>query len=289
MALTIENHVYREGEGIPLILVHGFPVDHRMWDRCATALMERSDAQERTQYPIWAPDMPGAGASPVPAVGESGRVDADGALPDALDLMADAYVDLLRAAGHDRAIWAGLSMGGYLVLDIQRRHPEAVAGLALLDTKGDADSPASRANRIRIAHACVEGHTVEPVMFFTEPHPEDSSVKRSREYIDRFGEWIGQQRPEGVAWRELMAAGRPDLNDQFAAVVAPAAVICGEEDPSSSPRVMEPIARAMTGTQVAMTEIEDCGHFSAWERPEIVAQALHELIARVPRPIDRNR
>ena len=33
MALTIENHVYREGEGIPLILVHGFPVDHRMWDQ----------------------------------------------------------------------------------------------------------------------------------------------------------------------------------------------------------------------------------------------------------------
>lgn len=66
MALTIENHVYREGEGIPLILVHGFPVDHRMWDRCATALMEMSDAQECTQYPIWAPDMPGAGASQCP-------------------------------------------------------------------------------------------------------------------------------------------------------------------------------------------------------------------------------
>ena len=48
---------------------------------------------------------------------------------------------------------------------------------------------------------------------------------------------------------------------------------------------MEPIARAMTGTDVAMTEIEDCGHFSAWERPDIVAHALHGLIARVPRAI----
>ena len=92
MALTIENHVYREGEGIPLILVHGFPVDHRMWDRCATALMEMSDAQECTQYPIWAPDMPGAGASPVPRPEDSGARAEDGALPDALDLMADAYV-----------------------------------------------------------------------------------------------------------------------------------------------------------------------------------------------------
>ena len=109
MALTIENHVYREGEGIPLILVHGFPVDHRMWDRCATALMEMSDAQECTQYPIWAPDMPGAGASPVPRPEDSGARAEDGALPDALDLMADAYVDLLHAAGYGQAIWAGRS------------------------------------------------------------------------------------------------------------------------------------------------------------------------------------
>ena len=82
-----------------------------------------------------------------------------------------------------------------------------------------------------------------------------------------------------------MAAGRPDLNDQFARITAPAAVICGENDPSSAPAVMEPLARAMTGTDVAMTEIEDCGHFSAWERPDIVAHALHGLIARVPRAI----
>ncbi len=83
--------------------------------------------------------------------------------------MADAYVDLLHAAGYGQAIWAGLSMGGDLVLDVQRRHPEAVAGMAmggdlvldvqrrhpeavagmaLLDTKGDADAPAARAHRI---------------------------------------------------------------------------------------------------------------------------------------------
>lgn len=285
MALTIENHVYREGEGIPLILVHGFPVDHRMWDRCATALMEMSDAQECTQYPIWAPDMPGAGASPVPRPEDSGARAEDGALPDALDLMADAYVDLLHAAGYGQAIWAGLSMGGYLVLDVQRRHPEAVAGMALLDTKGDADAPASRAHRIEIARECVQRHTTDPVMFFTEVQPGDSTVKQSPEYISQFSTWIREQQPAGIAWRELMAAGRPDLNSQFARITAPVAVICGENDPSSAPAVMEPLARAMTGTDVAMTEIEDCGHFSAWERPDIVAHALHGLIARVPRAI----
>ncbi|MEF2737302.1 alpha/beta fold hydrolase [Bifidobacterium choerinum] len=289
MTLTIENHIYRDGEGMPLVLVHGFPVDHRMWDRCATALMETTDAQELAQFPIWAPDMPGAGASPTPKPQDSGRIAEDGAYPQALDMVADAYVELLHAAGYRQAIWAGLSMGGYVVLDIQRRHPEAIAGVALLDTKGDADSAQARANRIRIAHECVERHTTEPVMFFTDVHPEDSSVKRSQAYIDQFGTWIREQQPAGIAWRELMAAGRPDLNDQFARVEVPAAVICGVDDPSSSPKVMRPIADRMTGTDVMFTEIEDCGHFSAWERPQIVADALLDLVARVPRGVDEDR
>ncbi|NEG70375.1 alpha/beta fold hydrolase [Bifidobacterium choloepi] len=282
MTFDIVNHVYRDGEGLPLVLCHGFPVDHRMWDRCATALMELSDANGAVQYPIWAPDMPGAGDSPAVPAAEVGRIADDGAYFDALDLMADAYVDMLHAAGYDRAIWAGLSMGGYLVLDIQRRHPDAVAGIALLDTKGDADSAKSRANRIRIAAECERDRTTQPVMFFVDVAPNDSSVKKSAAYIEQFGEWIREQEPEGIAWRERMAAGRPDLNDVFGTIAEPAAVVCGLNDPSSPPAVMEPIA-AQIRSGAVVTEIEDCGHFSAWERPEAVAQALHNLRMRVER------
>lgn len=278
----IANHVLREGQGIPLVLIHGFPVDSRMWQRCAMALMELSDAQELVQYPIWAPDMPGAGQSPVPDAARSGRENADSSLPDGLDLIADAYVQLVQDAGYTQAIWAGLSMGGYVALDIQRRHPETVAGLALLDTKGDADSAKAHASRIAIAEECVKKQTCEPVMFFVDVHEGDSSIKKSDAYINQFSEWIREQQPNGIAWRERMAAARPDLNDQFVKITAPAAVICGEEDPSSSPAVMRPLAEQMTNTTVVMTQIEDCGHFSAWEHPETVARALHDLVARVP-------
>lgn len=68
--------------------------------------------------------------------------------------MADAYVGLLHAAGYGKAIWVGLSMGGYLILDIQRLHPEAVAALALCDTKADADSADMRLKRVAIATDC---------------------------------------------------------------------------------------------------------------------------------------
>ena len=73
----------------------------------------------------------------------------------------------------------------------------------------------------------------------------------------------------------------PDLNDQLPLITAPAAVICGENDPSSAPSVMRPIAEAMTGTNAVFTEIPDCGHFSAYEHPDQVADALLDLVRRV--------
>ena len=195
--------------------------------------------------------------------------------------MADAYVAMLHAAGYDKAIWAGLSMGGYLILDIQRLHPEAVAALALCDTKAAADSAQMRAKRIAIAEACESTGTHEPVMGFAASTPEDSTIKQSAAYREQFTTWINEQPAEGIAWRERMAAGRPDLNDVLPAITAPVAVICGDKDPSSPPSVMTPIADAMTGTSADMTVVFDCGHFSAYEHPQAVADALLALVRRV--------
>lgn len=281
--MELNNTVYRDGEGVPVVLVHAFPIDHHLWDDCAAELIVRANAAGLPRFPLWAPDMPGAGDGPIPTAEDTGAVAGDGAYVEALDRMADAYVRLLHDAGFTKAIWVGLSMGGYLILDIQRLHPDAVAGIAMCDTKADADSPAARANRVRIADVCETQHTVDPVMHFAEPQPGDSTVKRASRFVRRFTAWIRAQRPEGVAWRERMAAGRPDLNDQLPLITAPAAVICGENDPSSAPAVMEPIAKAMTGTDAAFTVIPDCGHFSAYEHPDQVADALLGLIRRVYR------
>lgn len=281
MTIELHNNVYCEGEGLPVVLVHGFPVDHRMWDECAEALEAAAVEHGVKRFPIWGPDMPGAGEGPIPSDETSGGKDADGAFPNGLDHMADAYVAMLHAAGYDKAIWAGLSMGGYLVLDIQRLHPEAVAALALCDTKAAADSAQMRAKRIAIAEACESTGTHESVMGFAASTPEDSTIKQSAAYREQFTTWINEQPAEGIAWRERMAAGRPDLNDVLPAITAPVAVICGDKDPSSPPSVMAPIADAMTATSADMTVVFDCGHFSAYEHPQAVADALLALVRRV--------
>ena len=71
MAIELNNNIYTDGgndtETTPVVLVHGFPVDHRMWDECAAALRDQAVKQGVKPFAIWAPDMPGAGEGPIPS------------------------------------------------------------------------------------------------------------------------------------------------------------------------------------------------------------------------------
>ena len=76
MGIELKNTVYREGEGIPVVLVHGFPVDHRMWDQCAAALARICDEHGMTRFPTSEPNTSCAArrcGSARPARSEIGR------------------------------------------------------------------------------------------------------------------------------------------------------------------------------------------------------------------------
>lgn len=60
MAIELANHIYRDGEGVPVVLMNAYPVDHRMWDVCAKALADFADLNDVPDFPIWAPDMAGS-------------------------------------------------------------------------------------------------------------------------------------------------------------------------------------------------------------------------------------
>ena len=278
MAIELANHRYRDGEGVPVVLMNAYPVDHRMWDVCAKALADFADLEDVPPFPIWAPDMAGSGESPVPSEADSGPRMANGAYSEALDRLADAYVDLIKAAGYEQAIWVGLSMGGYVAMDIQRRHPEAVAGLALCDTMAASDGVGGE-GRLTMANAAEQTNSVEPVMHFARPAEGDSTVKRTPEFIETMTAWIEEQNPAGLAWRQRMTYGRPDMSDVPATISVPTVVVSGEQDPSSNPSVLKPLAEKIAGAE--FVDIPDCGHFSAVEHPDTVARALLSLVKRV--------
>ncbi len=277
--MQIYNRVLREGNGTPLILLHAYPVDGRVWEECAGHIAALADEAGLPTFPIWAPDMPGSGCSPTPSDEQSGRRAANGSYTDALDRLVEAYVALLHEAGYSRAIWVGLSMGGYLVTNLYRLHPEAVAGIALCDTMAASDGVGGEA-RLKTANACEETNSVQPVMHFAEPSPQDSTVKRSQKFIERMRAWIDDQHPEGLAWRQRMTYGRTDLTGVPQTFDVPVAVVSGELDPTSNPSVMKPLAECI-GANAVFTSIPDCGHFSAVEHPRTVAGALVDLVKRV--------
>ncbi|MEO2088376.1 MAG: alpha/beta hydrolase [Gemmataceae bacterium] len=115
------------GSGPPLVLVHAFPLDRRMWAAQAGGLSH--------SHRVLTPDVFGFGESGLPAGGWT------------MDSFADALADWLTALHIDKAVVGGLSMGGYIALAFARRRPSWVRGLILADTRAEADSAEAKVNR----------------------------------------------------------------------------------------------------------------------------------------------
>jgi haloacetate dehalogenase len=111
-------HVARRGSGTPLLLLHGYPQTHRMWDRVAPALAERHE--------VVAPDLRGYGDSSRPAGGS----DHAGYSKRA---MARDMVEVMAALGHDRFDVAGHDRGGRVAHRMAKDHPDAVRRLCVMD------------------------------------------------------------------------------------------------------------------------------------------------------------
>lgn len=254
----LETISLREGSGVPLVLLHGFPLDHRMWSDVVASL-----PGEPT---VVAVDLPGLGESPV------------GPEPASVEAAADATADALAAAGITRAVVGGLSMGGYVALALAERHPELVVGLGLVDTKSTADTEEARANRLRVADAVTGSGTVDAVLGMPAALLGATSKAVRPHLTARLEEWIRTQRPAGIAWSQRAMAARPDRTDVLAGFPGPVAVVVGEEDTVTPVAEAEHMAAAASHAQLVV--VPAAGHMSAVEEPAAVADALGDLLAR---------
>ncbi|MBV8074464.1 MAG: alpha/beta fold hydrolase, partial [Candidatus Eremiobacteraeota bacterium] len=120
------------GSGTPLVLIHGFPLDHSIWDEVGAAL-ERHGRIVR-------PDLRGLGASTVTPAGTT-----------LMETLASDVAALLDALGIERATLAGHGLGGYVALAFYRMYRERVDGLALVASGVGADAPQAAADRLALA------------------------------------------------------------------------------------------------------------------------------------------
>lgn len=236
----------------PLLLLHAFPLDHRMWDAVETLL---------TGFPgVFAPDLPGDLVHGEPS----------------LEAVADAAAEQLRAAGIERVVVGGLSMGGYIALALLERHPDLVAGLALIDTKSTADAPEALANRLRIADEVETSGTVDAVRPMSGVLLGETTRTLRPEVTAVVDRWIGEQNPAAVAWCQRAMAARPDRTDVLRAFDGPVRVVVGDEDTVTPVAAAEHLVSAAPHARLVV--VPHAGHLTAIEDPAAVAEALSELL-----------
>jgi pimeloyl-ACP methyl ester carboxylesterase len=212
---------------------------------------------------------------------------ADLAAPEIPDLARDDTIAgmALRAlaAAPPRFALAGLSMGGYVALEIMRRAPERVLRLALLDTSARTDTP-GQAERRREAIGLAEVGRFDDVADRMLPnlvHPDRLADRALVSAIQAMARRLGK---DGFLRKQRAIMGRIDGRPHLPRIACPTLVLCGREDASAPLALSEEMAALVPGARLEV--VERCGHMSAMERPAEVSGALRRWLAegraRVP-------
>ena len=256
------------GGGPPVLLVHGWPHDRRVWDGLADAL---SDARR-----VIVPDLPGFGYSPPRHTGEPAETP-----PLTMDGLAADLAALLDALGvSGPVVLAGLSMGGYVALAFADAFPDRVASLVLCDTKATADSGAARAKRGEIVDRVI----AEGTGFLAEDCPGQQlsphTLADRPEAVEALRTMTRTATPAGVIGAQRGMAARPDRVGLCGRVKAPTLVVGGVDDAFTPPADLRALAAAFS--RGAYAEVPACGHLPPLEDPAATAEAVLSFLADPP-------
>lgn len=251
------------GTGTAIVLVHGFPLDHTMWN----AQIEGLSAA----YRVIAPDLRG--------FGRSGVTDGVVTMEQFADDVA-ALLDALRV--EEPIVLCGLSMGGYVAFQFWRRYAERLRGLILCDTRAANDTPEVAAGRLEMAQRVLrEGPTpltgaMMPKLFAEKTVHENPAVVRSLRDV-----MMGTDR-RGIAAAARGMAERPSVVAVLSEIACPTLVVVGRLDAISTAEEMREIARAIPGA--GFVEIAGSGHMSPMEKPTEVNAAILEFVGGLAPP-----
>ena len=237
-----------------LLLVHAFPLDARMWQPQIAAF-------DASGVPVVAPHMPGFGGTAL----------AGGVMT--MSAAARRCLNEMRAAGVDRAVVCGLSMGGYVALEIWREARRRVAGLVLANTKAEADSPEAAAKRRELAERLYR----EGNLLASSPPPLLSGNARYalREHVATM---IADQPAASIAGAALGMAARPDSNGDLPGIDVPTLVITSDADALIPAEITSAMAERIPGAELAV--IAGAGHLSNLEAPEEFDRLLEAHLER---------
>lgn len=246
-----------QGEGQPIVFLHGFPLDHAMWN----GQIEEFSKTHR----VIVPDLRGHGKTTV----TEGTV--------TMSDMADDVAKLLDAANVTGPITlCGLSMGGYVAWEFWKRHASKLGRLILCDTRAVGDTEEVARGRQMMAAQVVQAgsqmaaDSMVPKLFGASTYESQSDkVEAVRKVI------LGTD-PKGIAATQRGMAERADMTAQLGDINVPTLVLCGAEDKISPPAEMKGFAEAMPNAN--FVEIADAGHLAPLEQPAAANEAIRTFL-----------
>jgi len=252
--------------------LHGYPLDRRLWGPLGRLA---EDGALGPDVRFFAPDLRGRGTSRRPAA----EVHTMSLLADDL---ADDLDDLVPKG--EPLVLAGLSMGGYVLFELLRRHGarlrDRLSAVVLCDTRASADTEAGRLKRRESIEAIRKSgieaalHAMLPVLLGPASRGTDAETTARAMILAT---------PPATACADL--AGMAVRDEGFEALswlTVPLLLVVGEDDTVTPPSDAEAMAEVASRVPfVRLLTIPQAGHLSPLERPHEVAEGIGALIRRV--------
>jgi len=246
--------------GVPVVLLHGFPLGLELWEPQIAALEGR--------YRVVAYDARGHGKS---GPGEG---------PFAFEDYVDDLLGVLDTLIIERAVVVGLSMGGYVALRFAEREAKRVRALVLADTKSDADGDAAklkRAGGLRLLRAGGSKAFAESSLRTLLSH---EALQGRPEVVAKVRGMIEACPAAGIGGALVAMAGRTDTTGWLEKIAVPVLVLAGEKDALTPPSDAKAMVARIPGSRYV--EIPRAGHLSNLEDPAAFNEALLGFLAGLP-------
>lgn len=191
--------------------------------------------------------------------------------------VSDAAARVLKRAP-ERFVLGGISMGGYVALEIMRQAPERVCGLILADTNAHADPEAAREKRLKAIETARE-KGIEPLIKPTLLDiiaPEHRSNDVTRHILERMAELTGVDK---YVNEQKTIMSRPDSTASIGKIDCPVLVVGGEKDALSPPDALDAMTRLIP--RAAHVVIKNAAHLPPLENPAAFTAALRAFIEKI--------
>jgi 3-oxoadipate enol-lactonase len=243
------------GSGLPVVFIHAFPLNRTMWEPPIGARV--------AECRCIAIDFRGFG-------------DSAASPPYSVDQYADDVAGVLDALQIERAVFVGLSLGGYVAFSLWRRHRHRVRGLVFADTRASADvveTIARRRELIKVAQT--QGSAAVANMQIAGLMGKTTRDKRHDLY-DAAHRSMSQAPVEAIVGALEAMIDRADSTETLATIDVPTLIIVGEEDVLTPPKEAKGIQAGIAGSRLEI--LQQAGHLSNVERPASFNTVVSEFL-----------